>query len=473
MPRVLTGLVLLALCFSSLSLQAAEPDPFAFRQSMSSGNAGERMGESMAMDGGLLVVGLPLANVAGGCGGGCARNGKVFVYRWLGPLGWYRIYVFDQRSFGEPGLGENTYFGAGVAVSGNRVLIGCPGCVGAAKAFLVDVSGSIDSEGEPFDAYWPITPPAGQTTIDDPVNGIGSAVALAGSIVAIGAPRGTFGVIEFGSVAVGRFDGTQVQWEEVFYGWENSRFGQAIALESTRMTTLTTNHALLVGAPQYVQEGVFGIAGRAQLFNRNFSGVWSSGQEFENPNTGLADGLGSAVAIWRPSSSGNGYIALGAPGRIHQGIASGAVRLYNRIPADSQYGFDAQIGPPGPVAADRFGGSVALLGTRVIVGADGREVDLASNAGTAYVFDRQFVFPTGWGWPRQQTLIPRPAGSGDAFGTAVAIDDWGAVVSAPRDDIGSDADAGLVYAYVCDRIFNHGMDDDSISEVCTLPALPP
>jgi hypothetical protein len=465
-------LVLAGLGLFCAIAQATAPEPFAFHQSMNAGSPAQRMGERMAMEGGLLAVGLPRADVPG-CGSVCERNGKVFVYRWFPGMGWWRIFVFDQTSFGQSGPTADARFGAGVAVSGNRVLIGCPGCAGAARAFLVDVSGNIDTKGQPFDAYWAITPPPGLTTLDDPAHGIGSAVALAGIIVAIGAPRATFGIIEFGAVAVGRFDGAQMQWEEVFYGWEGSRFGQSLALESTRVSTLVTNHALLVGAPQYVQQGVFGIAGRAQLFSRSFNGAWSSGQEFENPDPSLADGLGTAVAIWRPSAANDGYIALGAPGRIDQNIASGKVRLYRREPSDSEFVFDDEVGLPAPAAADRFGGSLALIGPRVLVGADGREVDLASNAGSAYVFDRRFVFPTGWVWPLQQTLIPRPAGNGDAFGSAVAMAEWGAAVSAPLDNIGSDADAGSVYAYVCDRIFRHGMDDDSLAETCATPALPP
>jgi hypothetical protein len=96
---------------------------------------------------------------------------------------------------------------------------------------------------------------------------------------------------------------------------------------------------------------------------------------------------------------------------------------------------------PSPVAEDYFGGSVAISGMRVVVGAQGDNTN-AGNAGSAYVYDLSSGTPT---MPVATLNNPSPAGN-DYFGWSVAISGIRVVVGAVYDDAGA-TDAGSVYVY--------------------------
>lgn len=458
---------LLALLLAAEAFALA-PVPYAWRHDLPGNYAGWRHGESVAMAGDLLIVGVPFASQSNS-GTQYTRNGAVGVHRWRNGR-WVAERWLYLTSFGL-GLENEARFGASVAVSGEYILIGCPGCTGSRpKAILLEAPPPLLEGPDGTDLVWyPVVPSL--SSPHDPDNGIGSAVALAGDIVAIGAPRATFGLLEFGAVQLGRFDGNGVNWEDEFYGWENSRFGQSLAIARTFVNPLINpSHTVVVGAPQYVPQGVFSVAGRVRLLQRSSAGVWNWGQELENPNPGLADGMGIGVAIHRPSASEDAWIAIGSPGRTLNGSpAAGTVRLYRRDDDSGDYELDQEIQHANPVAVDRFGGSVAIVGGRVLVGADGRAVDLNSNAGSVYVFERRFVPALfDFQWLAQQTLFPRSGGNA-AFGSAVAMTARAAAIGAPRhDSAGGTVDTGNVATYLCDRIFAHGLQTTT-AEACAGP----
>lgn len=444
----------------AMATAAAPPLSLAAGDNLPGTYGGWRHGESVAMDGALLVVGVPSASQSYNSTQ-FQSNGVVGIYRWVGGR-WLAVYWLDLVRLGFT-FQNNARFGAAVAVSGNRVLIGCPGCSGARpKAFLVEAPPAVPPDPPVPPVWWPVQPP-GIASPSDPEHGIGAAVAMAGSVLAIGAPRATFGIPEFGAVAVGRFDGNQVDWQETFFGWQNSRFGQALALEQTRLANpLFVNHHLLVGAPQYVQSGVLGLAGRARLFHRASVGAWTAGQELANPDPGFADGLGSAVAIHWPSVNDSAYLALGAPGRrLDGGPTAGTVRVYSRTGVGGNYVLDTEVQHATPAVADRFGGALALHGARLLVGADGRAVDLLADAGSAFLFDRRFNPPTfSFEWLHRQTLIPRGGGNGN-FGSSIALGPRAASVGMPLYDApGGPVDPGTVQTFLCDQIFGHDLETD-------------
>jgi hypothetical protein len=100
---------------------------------------------------------------------------------------------------------------------------------------------------------------------------------------------------------------------------------------------------------------------------------------------------------------------------------------------------------PSPTASDFFGTSVAISGTRVVVGASEDDTG-ATNAGSAYVYDLTSSTPT----VALTTLNnPSPAAN-DNFGSSVAISGRLAVVGAFRNDAGA-ADAGRAYLFDLSR----------------------
>ena len=102
----------------------------------------------------------------------------------------------------------------------------------------------------------------------------------------------------------------------------------------------------------------------------------------------------------------------------------------------------ATLNNPGPAANDFFGSSVAISGARVVVGAyvDGTP---ASHAGSAYVYDLSGGTPTA---PVARLNNPNPTGEEDAFGSSVAISGTRVMVGAYSDDTGA-IDAGSAYLY--------------------------
>ncbi len=87
---------------------------------------------------------------------------------------------------------------------------------------------------------------------------------------------------------------------------------------------------------------------------------------------------------------------------------------------------------------DDFGGKLSLDGTRAVIGA--RYDD--SNAGSAYVFDRQ---PDG-AWIETARLVSSDRETGDNLGEFTAVDGDRIVVGARREDTGGN-DAGAAYVF--------------------------
>ena len=99
------------------------------------------------------------------------------------------------------------------------------------------------------------------------------------------------------------------------------------------------------------------------------------------------------------------------------------------------------IANPSPTFFDQFGTSVAVSGTRVVIGAP-NGVSGSNDAGSAYVYDLSGPTPTV---PVVTLDNPSPVG-GDRFGYSVAISGTRVVVSAPYDNTGA-SNSGSAYVY--------------------------
>lgn len=456
--RTLVGAAFL---FSAISVPAQDAPIYEYLSPvLASAIAGSASGSSVSRDGEWLAVGMP-----GYTDGDQTASGLVAIYRWRDgewkTLQFLRLAVLDGES-----PQANARFGAAVSVSGARVLIGCPGCTdGRAKAYLVDLQEPV------LPATFRKLYPAIISDADSQL-GIGSSVAMSGSIVAIGGPLGRSAVagVERGAVATGRFDGTGVVWEDVLFGPESpagSRFGQSLAMIATSGSTpLSGTRALLIGAPTYVNAGGFGLAGRAYLYQRpNLGSGWDLQQSFANTTPGLADAMGSSVAIDRDAAGGTGFIVLGAPGRAVDGTPGGGAFVYSSPPGASVYAFEALIQHPDAVASDRFGSAVGVDGDRIVVGADGRaRIDTVPDEGRGYVFERRVLLGnTDWPW-RQDLRFP---GLGNVnLGRALAMSRNMVVLGAPS--VSSD-NGGLAVVYACDLIFADGFLAATSAQSCALP----
>lgn len=150
-------------------------------------------------------------------------------------------------------------------------------------------------------------------------------------------------------------------------------------------------------------------SGRAYVFAKSSSG-WKQVAELKGSDTLATDRFGTSVAI-----SGT-TIVVGAYDH-----AKSAGRAYVFTKTGSGWKQVAELKGSDTVAADFFGWSVAVSGTTVVVGAVGH----AKYAGRAYVFS-----DAGSGWTQVAELTGSGTTTNSGFGTSVAVSGTTAIVGA-------------------------------------------
>ncbi|NJM55559.1 MAG: hypothetical protein HC841_06260 [Verrucomicrobiae bacterium] len=153
-----------------------------------------------------------------------------------------------------------------------------------------------------------------------------------------------------------------------------------------------------------------------------------------NPTPAAFDCFGCSVAI-----SGT-KVVIGAYNDDTGAASAGSAYVYDlgggtpTVPV-------AALNNPFAAANDNFGWSVAISGTRVLIGAPSDNTG-ASGAGSAYVYDFSGATPT---LPVATLNNPSPA-LHESFGNSIAISGKWLVVGSPLDDAGLE-DEGNTYVY--------------------------
>jgi len=373
-------------------------------------NSGDRFGWSAALADPVLVIGAPGEQ---SLSGGQADNSGDRVGA---------AYVFEPTAGGA--LDQTGYlkasspdsldeFGSAVAVASFRILIGAPG--EASNATSVNGNATDNSVTQAGAAY--LFEPVGdwvQTVYFKASNTgsgtdmeFGSAVAISGDIVAIGA-RGE----DSGATGVG---GNQSDTSET-------------------------------------------DSGAVYLFERSSSGVWSQTAYVKASNTGANHRFGTALAL-----DGN-LLAVGAPGENTAAQNSGAVYVFART-GTGVWQQEAFLKPAVVGLNDFFGAEVSLVGNLLAVGSPGEASDAtgingadsnqnAPGAGAVYLFERQ----ANGTWQQIAFIKASNTDAGDGFGSAIALNGDTLATGAPAEQsnaTGVDgnsasnalANAGAVYLY--------------------------
>ena len=142
----------------------------------------------------------------------------------------------------------------------------------------------------------------------------------------------------------------------------SDRFGTSVALSGDRV---------LIGAPEDDTQGA--DVGQAHLFDATTGALL---QTFDDPTVTSFDQFGTSVAL-----SGD-RVLIGAPGDDTQGGNVGQAHLFDATTGALLQTFD----DPTVTSADLFGGSVALSGDRVLIGAPFDDTH-GDNVGQAHLFD--------------------------------------------------------------------------------------
>jgi hypothetical protein len=317
------------------------------------------------------------------------------------------------------GYVEN-YDGSAVAIDGDTMVSGAPGNhneygghVGCVYVYVRSGSG--------WTLQQTIKPAGVQSA------GFGSALALDGDTLVVGAPGG-ISTAPNGKVAV--YTRTAGVWTNQAIltppaaASEFDQFGCSVGLDGDR---------LVVGAYMSDAEALNG--GAVYVFQRA-SGLWNSGTRLTS-TTGEDDWLGMSVAV------SGGTVAAGSPSDdgAADGLAdSGAVRVFT---------FELGTGwTEGPVqrasdaaANDMLGCSVGVSGSTVVAGAD-QASSPGGYSGAAYVF----ALGTH-GWAQQQKLVGADTAAGDRLGKGVALVGNTAIVGARSADVGAFSDVGAAYVF--------------------------
>jgi hypothetical protein len=362
---------------------------------------GDGFGSSIALSGDTLVVGAPGKSIFGthpllGPGSeplDLIHAGAAYVFIFSNGIWTQQAYLRASNADGGDGFsGGGDFFGSSVALSGNTLAVGAPGEDSTATGSEADNSTRDAGAVYTFirtngvwgqEAYLKATN-AGETEY------FGSSVAISGDTLAVGAPR------EGGSATGGGDD----------------------------------------SAPK---------AGAVYVFVRT-NGLWDQATYLKASNTLSYDNFGDSVALsgdtlvvgatnqgWTPvSDEFGGYFA-----------GPGAAYVFTRT--EGVWDEEAYLVASNAEGGDSFGGSVALSGGTLVVGAnnegssaDGGETDnSAPGAGAAYVFARSDTT-----WTQQAYLKASNAEKNDEFGGGVALSGDTLVVGAaiqgwtPADELG-------------------------------------
>ena len=159
-------------------------------------------------------------------------------------------------------------------------------------------------------------------------------------------------------------------------------------------------------------------AGAAYIFERNAGGVenWGQVKKLTAGDAAAGDWFGVSVAI-----SGDTVVV----GAIEEIRNAGAAYIFERNAGGAgNWGQVKKLIAGDAAAGDYFGGSVAISGDTVVVGAYGKN----SYAGAAYIYERNAGGAGNWGQVKK--LTAGDAAADDYFGYSVAISGDTVVVGA-------------------------------------------
>jgi hypothetical protein len=447
--------------------------------------AGDRFGKSVAISGDTIVVGATgeasnstavcneftssACNNAGGDGPNNNRAwdaGAAYVFERDGSGAW------QQKAYLKaPNTGGNDWFGFFVAISGGTIVVG---------AYLEDSnSTAVCNEFTSF--------ACDNSGGDGPNNNDAT---------------------DAGAAYVFERDGSGAWQQKAYLKAPNAEgsdyFGRSVAISgdtivvgayfedsnSTAVCNEFTSFACDNSGGDGPNNNLASNAGAAYVFERDGSGNWQQKAYLKAPNPGGSDYFGISVAIsgdtivvGAPFEDSNSTAVCNAPFTSCTGLGnnsggdSGAAYVFERD-GSGNWQQKAYLKAPNTETNDNFGISVAISGDTIVVaaygedsnstqvcnefassacdnaGGDGPNNNLASNAGAAYVFERD----SSGNWQQKAYLKAPNTNASDYFGYPVAISGDTIVVGAKGEASNSTA--------MCNAPFGScgGLSDNSASD---------
>ncbi len=410
-------------------------DPIAQQAYLKASNteANDYFGYSVAVSGDTVVIGAPFEDSnASGVGGNQAANssinsGAAYVFTRSGATWTQQAYLKASNT----GAGDE--FGFTVAVSGDTVVVGAfaeasnatgvggsqtdNSLVHSGAAYVFTRSGAAWTQ----QAYLK----ASNTGASDV---FGYSVAVAGSTVVVGAfgeasnATGVGGTQTDNSLAQSGaayiFTRSGTTWTQQAYlkasnTGAGDKFGIAVAM---------AGDTVVVGAPY--EDGSASDSGASYVFSRSGT-TWTPQARLKASNVGASDLFGKSVAVSGDTAVVGAYqedsnaTGVGGSQSNNSAADSGAAYVFTR--SVTTWTQQAYLKASNTGDGDQFGGSVAVSGDTVVVGAGHEDSNaaqadnIATDSGATYVFAR-----SGTIWTQQAYLKASNTGAGDLFGSSVA-----------------------------------------------------
>jgi hypothetical protein len=366
-------------------------------------------GVSVAISGNRVIVGDPFEDT------GATDAGSAYIYNLAGGTPQLPVLTLNN-----PSPEANDQFGFSVALSGTRFVIGVPsedtGATDAGSAYIYDLANGT---------------PGPLLTLNNPdpdsLDRFGVSVAISGTRIVVGDPSGGTGATGAGSAYLYDLaNGTPAIPVLTLNNptpEAHDQFGFSVAITGTR---------IVVGAPYDSTRA--DDAGSAYLYDAARGTPGAPLFELNEPSTSWGDHFGSSVAI------AGTRIVIGAPDNYETG---GSVYVYD-LASGAPVLVATLDNPSTPSANAQFGRSVAISGSRVMIGAPGDDFG-GIDSGSAYLCD------LAGGPPLEMYRIsnpnPRPQAN---FGTSVAISGSQIVIGGPGEDDGQIRNSGIAYLFGID-----------------------
>ncbi|MFK7758408.1 MAG: hypothetical protein AB8C13_00500 [Phycisphaerales bacterium] len=354
----------------------------------------DNFGASVGISGNIGIVGVP------GDDDSAIDSGSAYLYELSTGQQLFKLRASDAES-------EDS-FGAAVAISGTRAIVGAPilnsfNSESLGTAYLFDTT-----TGQELFRFV-----ASDASASDQ---FGSTVAISGSIAVVGAA----GNDEGGSLSGSAYVFDTITGQQLFKLTASDAvafdlFGQSVAVSGT---------LAIIGAAGNDDAG--SSSGSAYIFDT------TTGQQLLKIaaiDAAEVNQFGYSVAI-----SGNRAV-VGSIGDDDAGMNSGSAYIFDATTGQQLLKLTATDA----MESDFFGESVAISGDIAVIGALNSE-GVTTNTGTAFVFD----IATG------EQILELTSSDGamfDLFGTSVGISGNTIVAGAPRGDGKEGVDIGSAYVY--------------------------
>ena len=385
--------------------------------------ASEKFGTSMAASGSRVVVGAALENT------GAPLAGSVYVYDLSSATPTVALFTLHN-----PDPGVTYHYGTSVAIEGTRVVVGAIGsdvdAPNAGRAYIYDLSSATPTV--------PIltlhNPNPGSVDNDAFGDRFGGSVGISGTRVVVGASREDIGGTNAGRAYVYELTSglpTLVATLDHPGGSLPSGFGQSVAISGP---------CLVVGAHTATPAPGGGFDVEWVAYAYDFTSGTPTGPEVTLRNPVPGTGFLDAEAI-------DGTRVVVGDDQDNTGAVNAGRAFVFDLTSSTPTVPVQMLNNPDPgrgewlSSGSYFGYSVAISGTRVLVGGIGDDTG-AEDAGIAHLFDLSSATPST---PVKTFYNLQPAPS-DQFGSCVAITDSWAVVGAFADDLTA-TDAGTAYVY--------------------------